>query len=73
MSAAPTTEMSFRFTTATKDRIEAEAKRLNLTTAAYMLYLMQRAGLSVAEAASLDRDVNEIFGKNGDLMRRLAK
>ncbi len=65
--------MSFRFTAATKNRIEAEAKRLNLTTAAYVLYLMQRANLSIAEAGSLDRDVNEVFGKNGDLMRRLAK
>ncbi len=56
-----------------KRQFEAEAARLNLTPAAYLLFLMTRGSLPADEGARLDRHVKEVFGKNGDLMRRLAK
>ncbi len=51
--------------------IEAAAKNSNLTVEAYLRYLMIRA--ASADAARLDRHVREVFGKHGELMRRLAK
>lgn len=53
-------------------RVELEAARLNLSLAAYFAYLEERARLG-AEAGRFDRHVDGVFGKHGDLMRRLAK
>lgn len=53
-------------------QIEEQAKALNLSVEAYLLYLTQRQQPGV-DAARLDRHVREVFGKQGDLMRRLAK
>ncbi|MBX3403434.1 MAG: hypothetical protein KF699_08495 [Phycisphaeraceae bacterium] len=53
-------------------RVEAEAARLNLSLAAYFAFLEERARLG-PDVGRFDRHVEEVFGKNGDLMRRLAK
>ena len=53
-------------------RIEAEAAKLNLSVSAYLLYLRMRKAPG-ADAERLDRHVREVFGKHGELMRRLAK
>jgi hypothetical protein len=53
-------------------QIEAEARRLNLSISAYFRYLHSRLSLAVA-TPRFDRHVREVFGKHGDLMRRLAK
>lgn len=53
-------------------RVEAEAARLNLSLAAYFAFLEERARLG-PDAGRFDRHVEEVFGKNGDLMRRLSK
>ncbi len=55
-----------------KRTIEAEADELNLSVSAYILYLRERLKPN-CDAARLDRHVREIFGKHGELMRRLAK
>lgn len=59
-------------TTAMKILFEENAKRLNLTPEAYLGYLMSRAEPGV-DVERLDRHVREVFGKNGELIRRLAK
>ena len=53
-------------------QVESEAEKLNLSLSAYFLYLHQRA-LAGERAARLDQHVREVFGKHGDLLRRLAK
>jgi len=52
--------------------LEAEAAKLHLSLAAYILYLHTRM-TATSDTARLDRHVREVFGKHGALMRRLAK
>ncbi len=56
-----------------KQQFEQLAGRLQLSPSALLMYLLSRATLPAEEAARFDRHVKEVFGKNGDLMRRLAK
>lgn len=53
-------------------QLEAEAGKLNLSLSAYILYLHARLTPG-ADPARIDRHVREVFGKHGELMRRLAK
>ena len=53
-------------------QMETEAAKLNLSLSAYILYLHRRT-VPGQDAARLDRQVHEVFGRHGDLMRRLAK
>lgn len=69
----PTTEtIQFQATTEFRKQLEAEAAKLNLSVSAYILYLRERLSPS-KDPARLDRHVREVFGKHGELMRRLAK
>jgi len=52
-------------------QLENEAARLNLSVSAYILYLHSRR--MSQDPARLDRMVEEVFGKHGELIRRLAK
>jgi hypothetical protein len=70
MSSSET--IQFQATPKFRQQIEAAAARLNLSLSAYILYLHTRTTPSM-EAARLDRHVREVFGKHGELMRRLAK
>lgn len=53
-------------------QIEEGAKALNLTVEAFILYLLRRQSLG-SDSARFERHVEQVFGKHGDLMRRLAK
>lgn len=53
-------------------QLEADAAKLNLSLSAYIHYLHARLSLG-RDWARLDRHVREVFGKHGELMRRLAK
>jgi hypothetical protein len=53
-------------------QLEAEAAKLNLSVSAYVLYLHTRLSPG-RDASRLDRHVREVFGKHGELIRRLAK
>lgn len=64
--------IQFQATPELRREIEAEAARLNLSLSAYVLYLHRRAMLG-DDAPRLDRLLREVFGKHGQLMRRLAK
>jgi hypothetical protein len=55
-----------------KRRFEEAARALHLTPEAYLAYLMERAQPGV-DVAQLDRHVDAVFGKQGELIRRLAK
>jgi len=55
-----------------REQLEAEARRLNLSLSGYILYLHQRLD-SEHDQERLDRHVREVFGKHGELIRRLAK
>lgn len=55
-----------------KHQFEEAAKAMHLSHEAYFAYLVDRV-LPGADTARLDRHVREVFGKHGDLMRRLAK
>ena len=69
---ANTETIQFEATPGLRDQLMAEASRLNLTLSAYILYLHARL-LPGADAGRLDRHVREVFGKHGELIRRLAK
>jgi len=69
----PSETLQFQVSADDKRRFEDEAKRLNLSPAAYFKYLLSRTALPPEEAARLDRHVREVFGKHGELIRRLAK
>lgn len=64
--------IQFQATPDFRQRLEAEAARLNLSLSAYILYLHERT-LPGRDTGRLDRHVREVFGKHGELMRRLAK
>jgi len=68
----PTETIQFQATPEFRKALEAEAARLNLTMPAYILYLHARLAPG-RDAVRLDRHVREVFGKHGELMRRLAK
>lgn len=68
-----TTEtIQFDVPTEVRKQAEAAASRLNLSLSAYFIYLQSRMEPG-CDTAQLDRDVREVFGKHGELMRRLAK
>jgi hypothetical protein len=64
--------IQFQATPEFRRQIESEAAKLNLSLSAYILYLQARKAPG-QEEARLDRVVREVFGKHGELMRRLAK
>jgi len=68
----PTETVQFQATPELRRELEASAARLNLSLSAYILYLNQRAAPG-GDALRHDRHVEEVFGRHGDLMRRLAK
>ncbi len=53
-------------------QFEQGARDLHLSAEAYLAYLLERAAPGV-DAAKLDRHVGNVFGKHGELIRRLAK
>jgi len=64
--------IQFQGTKELRQRLETEAAKLHLSLSAYILYLHNRT-LTSQEPGRLDRHVREVFGKHGELMRRLAK
>jgi hypothetical protein len=64
--------IQFQGTPELRRQLEAEAARLNLSLSAYILYLHARL-VPGTDAARLDSRVDEVFGRHGDLMRRLSK
>jgi len=64
--------IQFQATPDFRQRLEAEAARLQLSLSAYILYLQERTRQG-QDATRLDRHVRDVFGKHGELMRRLAK
>jgi len=69
---AGTETIQFKVSPAMRQELETEAARLNLSMAAYIRYLHLRRSPGV-DTGRLDRHVREIFGKHGDIMRRLAE
>ena len=67
-----TETIQFQATTGLRQQLEGEAAKLNMSLSAYILYLHARL-LSGRDPARLDRQVREVFGRHGELMRRLAK
>jgi len=55
-----------------RKQLETEAAKLNLSISAYICYLHARVSAG-RDSARLDRHVREVFGKHGELIRRLAK
>lgn len=55
-----------------RKQLEDAAAKLNLSVSAYILYLQVRLRPGT-DPARLDRHVRDVFGRQGDLMRRLAK
>lgn len=68
----PTETIQFQATPELRKQLESEAARLNLSLPAYILYLHARLSPG-RDSTRLDRHVREVFGKHGELMRRLAK
>ena len=64
--------IQFQATPEFRQQLEGEANKLKLSLSAYFLYLHARM-VPRRKPARLDRHVREVFGKHGDLMRRLAK
>jgi hypothetical protein len=64
--------VQFQATPELRRQLEDEAAKLKLTLSAYILYLHSRMGQG-QNLARFDRQIQEVFGKHGDLMRRLAK
>lgn len=69
---ATTETIQFQATPEFRKQLEAEAARLNLSLSAYILFLSSRVAPG-ADPSRLDRHVRDVFGKHGDLIRRLAK
>jgi hypothetical protein len=68
----PTETIQFEATPELRKQLESEAARLNLSLPAYIQYLHARLAPG-RDAARLDRHVREVFGKHGELIRRLGK
>lgn len=64
--------IQFSVSDSTKKQFEEGARRLNLSPEAYFAYLVERTRPGT-DVARLDRHMREVFGKHGELMRRLAK
>lgn len=64
--------IQFQATPELRRQLDAEAAKLNLSLSAYIMYLHSRMTPG-QDAERLDRHVREVFGKHGQLMRRLAK
>jgi hypothetical protein len=64
--------IQFQATPEFRRQLESEAAQLHLSLSAYILYLHNRAQPG-RDAQRLDRHVEEVFGKHGELMRKLAK
>jgi hypothetical protein len=64
--------IQFQATPELRQQLEAEASRLKLSLSAYILYLHERAA-GGRDILRFDRHVREVFGRHGELMRRLAK
>ena len=64
--------IQFQATPEFRQQLEDEAAKLKLSLSAYVMYLHARLAPGL-DAARLDRHVREVFGKHGELMRRLAK
>ena len=55
-----------------KNQLEAEAARLHLSVSAYLYYLHARRQ-GVVDPKLFDEVVEAVFGRYGEVMRRLAK
>lgn len=55
-----------------KRELEAAAGKLNLSVSAYLVYLHSRHQAGI-DPQLLDGMVHEVFGRYGNVMRRLAK
>lgn len=64
--------IQFPATPELRKTLEEAAAKLNLSFSAYLLYLHARVQPGV-DSARVDRHVRDVFGKHGDLMRRLSK
>jgi hypothetical protein len=64
--------IQFQATPEFRRQLESEAAQLNLSLSTYILYLRERLTPG-ADPDRLDRHVREVFGRHGDLMRRLAQ
>lgn len=73
MSELPTQTLQIRVTPEFKQQLEYAAAKLNLSLSAYVMYLLHRGSMPAGESVMLERDVREVFGRHGELMRRLAK
>ncbi len=69
---ALTETIQFEATPGLRQTLETEAAKLNLSLSAYVQYLRARLAPGV-DSARLDRHVRDVFGKHGELIRRLAK
>ena len=69
---SPSELSQIQSTPESRQHLEEEAAKLNLSLSAYMLYLEDRATPG-EDVERLDRHVREVFGRHGKLMRRLAK
>jgi hypothetical protein len=68
---ASTETIKFEATPEFRQQLEHRAEELNLSLSAHIVYLHERQSAE-CDAQRLDRHVREIFGKHGELMRRLA-
>jgi hypothetical protein len=66
---ASTTTIQFQVSPEFRKQLEESPAKLNLSLAGYICYLHER----VLAGPRLDRHVQEVFGRHGELMRRLAK
>ncbi len=72
MSATQRDMISIPVSPSLKKQFEQGAQDLHLSAEAYLAYLLERVAPGV-DAERLDRHASEVFGKHGDLVRRLAK
>jgi hypothetical protein len=68
--SAPET-IQFQVTPDLRRQLETESAKLNLSLSAYILYLHARLSPD-RDPSRVDRHIREVFGKHGDLMRRLV-
>jgi hypothetical protein len=69
----PTTEtIQFQATPEFRRTLEEKAAKLNLSLSAYIVYLHARLSPNT-DSARLDRQVREVFGKHGQLIRKLSR
>lgn len=69
---AATETIQIQATPELRQQLEEAAARLNLSLSAYVLYLYEKMAPG-RDGARLDRHIHEVFGKHGELMRRLAQ